>query len=129
MTVIVAENTPDKVRGLLKRWFVEPKPNVFVGSVNSRTREKVLQYILKYSPEDLALLVIFDDVNSQGFSIRRYRDTSRCERLVSGHYLLAIPVVSKKEEEAAKSSGTSPEERKRLLEPYARCFITYQPKA
>lgn len=91
MTVIVAENTPDKVRGLLKRWFIEPRPNVFVGSVNRRIREKVLQYILRYSPEELALLVIFDDVNSQGFRIRRYRDTSRCERLVSGHYLLAIP--------------------------------------
>ena len=46
MTVIVAENTPDKVRGLLKRWFIEPRPNVFVGSVNRRIREKVLQYIL-----------------------------------------------------------------------------------
>lgn len=40
MTVIVAENTPDKVRGLLKRWFIEPRPNVFVGSVNRRIREK-----------------------------------------------------------------------------------------
>ena len=52
MTVIIAENTPDKVRGLLKRWFIEPRPNVFVGSVNRRTREKVLQYILTYSPEN-----------------------------------------------------------------------------
>jgi len=89
MTVLIVENTPDKVRGLLKRWFVEPKPNVFVGSINRRTREKVLQYILKYAPPDLAILAIFDDVNSQGFSIRRYHDTSRIERLITGHYLIA----------------------------------------
>ena len=89
MTVLIVENTPDKVRGLLKRWFVEPKPNVFVGSINRRTREKVLQYILKYAPNDLAILAIFDDVNSQGFSIRRYHDTSRIERLITGHYLIA----------------------------------------
>lgn len=89
MTVLIVENTPDKVRGLLKRWFVEPKPNVFVGSFNRRTREKVLQYILKYAPPDLAILAIFDDVNSQGFSIRRYHDTSRIERLITGHYLIA----------------------------------------
>jgi len=89
MTVLIVENTPDKVRGLLKRWFVEPKPNVFVGSINRRIREKVLQYMLKYAPPDLAILVIFDDVNSQGFSIRRYHDTSRIERMITGHYLIA----------------------------------------
>jgi CRISPR-associated protein Cas2 len=30
---------------VLKRWFVEPKPNVFVGTVNRRTRDKVLDYV------------------------------------------------------------------------------------
>ncbi len=130
MTVIVAENTPDKVRGLLKRWFIEPRPNVFVGSVNRRIREKVLQYILRYSPEELALLVIFDDVNSQGFRIRRYRDTSRCERLVSGHYLLAIPAGGEDVVESASASGgASPEECARIWNLYAECFITYRLKA
>ena len=125
MTVIVAENTPDKVRGLLKRWFMEPKPNLFVGSVNRRIREKVLQYILRHSPDDLALLVIFDEVNSQGFRIRHYRDPSRCERLVSGHYLLALPMAA-----ADLPHLTTAEEiRSRIWERYADCFISYAPKA
>ena len=38
MTVLVANDTPAAIRGMLKRWFVEPKPNVFVGTVNRRTR-------------------------------------------------------------------------------------------
>lgn len=129
MTVIITENTPDKVRGLLKRWFIEPKPNVFVGSVNRRTREKVLQYILRYSPEDLALLVIFDDANSQGFSIQRYRDTSRCEQMVSGHYLLAIPA---KEESIVGSvyalDHVSLENYTQILRLLAECFVTYRLK-
>lgn len=129
MTVLVAENTPDKVRGLLKRWFIEPKPNVFVGSVNRKTREKVLQYILRYSPEDLALLVIFDDANSQGFCVRRYRDTTRCERQVSGHYLLAVSADDPREAGSVSDSGVSQEELRRVWEPYIRCFITYEPKA
>lgn len=130
MTVLVAENTPDKVRGLLKRWFLEPKPNVFVGSVNRRTREKVLQYILKYSPDDLALLVIFDDANSQGFTIRRYRDTSRCERQISGHYLLAIPPDGSQQEDGVESSGNfSAGAVVKLWETYCQCFVTYSPKA
>jgi len=100
MTVLIVENTPDKVRGLLKRWFVEPMPNVFVGTINKRTREKVLHYILKYAPSDLAILVIYDDSNSQGFSIKRFRDTSRIERIVSGHYLIESPPGLEKDEES-----------------------------
>jgi CRISPR-associated protein Cas2 len=34
MTVLVANDTPPTIRGILKRWFVEPKPNVIVGTVN-----------------------------------------------------------------------------------------------
>ncbi len=131
MTVIVAEHTPDKVRGLLKRWFIEPKPNVFVGSVNSRIREKVLQYLLRYSPEEMALLVIFDDINSQGFSIRRYHDTSCIERLITGHYLLAHSVQEESESSSAGnvSGSVSSEVRARFWTSYEQCFITYVPKA
>ena len=28
MTVIIANDTPDAIRGMLKRWFIEPRPNV-----------------------------------------------------------------------------------------------------
>ncbi|MGF1656614.1 MAG: type I-E CRISPR-associated endoribonuclease Cas2e, partial [Verrucomicrobiales bacterium] len=42
MTVIIANDTPAAIRGHLKRWFVEPKPNVFMGTLNSRTHRKVL---------------------------------------------------------------------------------------
>jgi len=45
MTVIIANDTPDAIRGMLKRWFIEPRPNVFLGTINRRTREKTLDYI------------------------------------------------------------------------------------
>jgi CRISPR-associated endoribonuclease Cas2 subtype I-E len=45
MAVLVANYTPPAIRGMLKRWFVEPKPNVFVSTVNPRTRDKVLDYV------------------------------------------------------------------------------------
>ena len=64
MTVIVANNTPPYVRGMLKRWFIEPKPNVFVGTVNRRTREKTLEYIRR-NASGLGLLVIASDNSSQ----------------------------------------------------------------
>ena len=45
MTVIVANDTPDAIRGMLKRWFIEPRPNVFVGTLNRRTHERTIEYI------------------------------------------------------------------------------------
>ncbi|MGD0816213.1 MAG: type I-E CRISPR-associated endoribonuclease Cas2e, partial [Verrucomicrobiota bacterium] len=55
MTVIIAHDTPDAIRGLLKRWFIEPRPNVFVGTINRRTREKTLDYICHRAVENRPL--------------------------------------------------------------------------
>jgi DNA polymerase-3 subunit epsilon len=53
MTVIVANDVPAYIRGHLKRWFLEPRPNVFVGTLNPRTHDKVLQFIVKHAPPGL----------------------------------------------------------------------------
>jgi CRISPR-associated protein Cas2 len=88
MTVIVANDTPPAIRGLLKRWFIEPRPNVFVGSVNIRTRAKTLEYIRRNAP-GLGLLVIGTDRSSQGFSIECFGDTPRRPVRLSGLQVLA----------------------------------------
>lgn len=88
MTVIIANDTPPYIRGLLKRWFVEPKPNVFVGTVNRRTREKTLEYIRR-NAHGLGLLVIATAPTSQGFAIEQFGETNRKPVRVSGHYLVA----------------------------------------
>jgi CRISPR-associated protein Cas2 len=76
MMVIVANDTPPAIRGMLKRWFIEPRANVFVGSVNRRTREKTLEYIRRNAP-GLGMLVISSDGSSQGFLIQKFGDTRR----------------------------------------------------
>ncbi len=76
MTVIIANDVPPSARGLLRRWFIEPKPNVFVGSVNARTREKTIDYIRRNAPS-LSMLVIFDDATSQGYTVLNYGATNR----------------------------------------------------
>jgi CRISPR-associated protein Cas2 len=88
MTVIIANDTPPAIRGMLKRWFIEPKPNVFVGSVNPRTREKTLEYIRRNAPA-LGLLVIGDENTSQGFSVTVFGETDRRPVVVCGHHLIA----------------------------------------
>ena len=54
MTVIVANDTPAAIRGILKRWFIEPRPNVFVGTLSARTHAKVIEYIISQTPTILA---------------------------------------------------------------------------
>lgn len=72
MTVIVANDTPAAIRGMLKRWFIEPRPNVFVGTLNPRTHGKVMKYILRNAPVDFGILVVSSAPNCQGFVIERH---------------------------------------------------------
>jgi CRISPR-associated protein Cas2 len=88
MTVIVANDTPPAIRGMLKRWFIEPKPNVFVGTVNHRTREKALEYIRRNAP-NLGLLIIGSDNSTQGFFLRTYGETDRRVAKMCGLHLIA----------------------------------------
>ncbi len=88
MTVLIANDTPPYIRGMLKRWFIEPRPNVFVGSVNRRTREKTLEYILRNAP-GLGLLVIAADNSAQGFSVEHYGETDRRPVRCCGLHLIA----------------------------------------
>ncbi|MDF7807598.1 type I-E CRISPR-associated endoribonuclease Cas2e [Pontiellaceae bacterium B12219] len=88
MTVIVCNNTPDCIRGHLKRWFIEPKPNVFVGTVKAKTREKTLAYIRRNAP-DLGMLVIASDRSVQGFNIHTFGVTNRQVVEYSGLHLIA----------------------------------------
>jgi CRISPR-associated endoribonuclease Cas2 subtype I-E len=73
---------------MLKRWFIEPRPNVFVGTTNRRTREKTLDYI-KRNAADLGMLIISDDNSCQGFKIKNFGDTHRKGVEICGLWLAA----------------------------------------
>ena len=68
--------------------FIEPKPNVFVGTVNKRTREKTIEYIRRNAPE-LGILIIATDNSSQGFFIKKYGKTKRNIARQTGLFLIA----------------------------------------
>ncbi|MDO5567103.1 MAG: type I-E CRISPR-associated endoribonuclease Cas2e [Planctomycetia bacterium] len=88
MTVIVTNDTPPAIRGLLKRWFIEPKPNVFVGTVNQRVKTKVLEYIRRNAP-GLGILVVSTDQSAQGFTIDSFGETDRRPVRYCGIHLIA----------------------------------------
>lgn len=88
MTVIVAHDTPPAIRGMLKRWFIEPRPNVFVGTLSRRTRDKTLDYI-KRNATGLALLIVSTERNCQGFKIETHGEVRRRDAQLSGLWLVA----------------------------------------
>ncbi|HPA78932.1 MAG TPA: type I-E CRISPR-associated endoribonuclease Cas2e [Kiritimatiellia bacterium] len=88
MTVIICNNTPDCIRGHLKRWFIEPKPNVFVGTVNAKTREQTIAYIRR-NAKGLGMLIITPERSSQGFSVQTFGETDRRAVQYAGLYLIA----------------------------------------
>ncbi len=90
MTVIIAQDSPDSIRGILKRWFIEPKPQVFVGSVNRGVREHVLDYLRK-NAQHIRMLVIYSASNCQGFSIEQINDPDYAGATLDGLHLIASP--------------------------------------
>lgn len=87
MTVLVANNTPPAVRGMLKRWFVEPRANVFVGTINVRVRQKVLEYLRPHAPQ-MGLLMLAGDNSIQQFCMQQWGEPDRCAVSLSGLHLV-----------------------------------------
>lgn len=71
MTVLVANDVPPAIRGQLKRWFIEPQPNVFVGTLNPRTHRKVIDFIKRNAPTEFGFLSISSHPNCQGYLVER----------------------------------------------------------
>lgn len=69
MIVLVANHLPPSVRGRLKLWFIEPKPNVFVSCIKDRVADKVIEELWSICPVNSGLLIIKSNVTTQGFSI------------------------------------------------------------
>jgi CRISPR-associated protein Cas2 len=69
MTVIIAKDIPPRARGLMKRWFTEPKPGVFVGTLNPRVHKNVLGYISEQCHTQTQMLIVSSDSSCQGYRV------------------------------------------------------------
>jgi CRISPR-associated protein Cas2 len=77
MLVVIANDLPPAVRGRMKLWFVEPRPNVFVSGVKDSVANTVVTYLNKSCPPESGLL-IFQRINrSPGYKIWGIGDHTR----------------------------------------------------
>lgn len=57
MIVLAANSLPPAVRGKLKLWFEEPRPNVFVSGITDALADNVVDMLMERCPPASGLLI------------------------------------------------------------------------
>lgn len=88
MLVVLANHLPPAVRGRMKLWFIEPRPNVFISGIKDSVADSVVNYLLEQCPLESGI-IIFQRLNiSPGYKIRGLRDHTRTLVDISGMQLV-----------------------------------------
>jgi CRISPR-associated protein Cas2 len=77
MLIVIANDLPPAVRGRMKLWFIEPRPNVFVSGIKDAVAKKVVEYLYKHCPSQSGLMVFRQIRESPGYEIRGVGDPRR----------------------------------------------------
>ena len=88
MLVVIANDLPPAVRGRMKLWFIEPRPNVFVSGVKDAVAKKVVEYLYEHCPRSSGLMVFRRIPETPGYEIRGIGDTRRNLTEISGLQLV-----------------------------------------
>lgn len=88
MLVVFANDLPPAVRGRMKLWFIEPKPNVFVSGIKDSVAKKVIEYLLQYCPPESGLMIFKRISKSPGYEIFGVGDIKRDITELSGLQLV-----------------------------------------
>jgi CRISPR-associated protein Cas2 len=88
MLVVLANHIPPAVRGRMKLWFVEPRPNVFVSGIKDSTADKVVSYLFEHCQFSSGLVVFQKTNKAPGYKIRSLGNASRELTEISGLQLI-----------------------------------------
>jgi CRISPR-associated protein Cas2 len=88
MVVVIADYLPPAVRGRMKLWFIEPRPNVFVSGIKDAVADDIVKYLYEKCPGDSGLTV-FQKINrAPGYKIYGMGDTKRIITQINGMQLI-----------------------------------------
>jgi len=88
MLVVLANDLPPAVRGRMKLWFIEPRPNVFVSGVKDSVADDVVNYLYKRCPVDSGIIIFQRIKRAPGYKIRGIGDPRRELVSISGLQLI-----------------------------------------
>lgn len=89
MLVVIANDLPPAVRGRMKLWFIEPKPNVFVSGVKDALAKKVVAFLYRHCPRTCGLLVFCQQAAAPGYKLYQIGKTDRDLISISGLQLVS----------------------------------------
>lgn len=69
MLIVIANDLPPAVRGRMKLWFVEPRPNVFVSGIKDSVATTVVNYLYEHCPPESGLLMVRSVPHQPGFEM------------------------------------------------------------
>lgn len=88
MLVVIANDLPPAVRGRMKLWFIEPRPNVFISGVKDSVGKAVVAYLYEHCPPESGLMIFRRTNTVPGYEIRGIGDTKRSIVEISGLQLV-----------------------------------------
>lgn len=88
MLVVIANDLPPAVRGRMKLWFVEPKPNVFVSGIKDSVATTVIEYLYKHCPPESGVVMFRSLPTAPGYEIRTIGPTKKNLTILSGLQLV-----------------------------------------
>jgi CRISPR-associated protein Cas2 len=88
MLIVVANDLPPAVRGRMKLWFVEPKPNVFVSGIKDSVASTVIDYLYKHCPADSGIVIFRSVPCPPGYTIQTIGPTKKTMTVISGLQLV-----------------------------------------
>lgn len=96
MTLFILEQMKPGVRGELRKWMLEIRPGVFIGSLSARVRDLLWKKIVIRVKEDemtelhyLGAWMIHDAPNEQGFRMETVGETKKELRDFDGLMLIS----------------------------------------
>jgi CRISPR-associated protein Cas2 len=94
MVVLLVQSVSPSLRGLLTRWFIEPRSGVYVGTVSSRVRDLVWVEVKRHVDVGSAVL-IHRSQNEQGFVVLTHGDNRREVVDMDGLQLIRFAVTDR----------------------------------
>lgn len=84
MLVVLANDLPPAVRGRMKLWFIEPRPNVFVSGIKDAVATKVIEYLYKHCPPESGISIFRSFPEPPGYEVRSIGPTRKQMSTISG---------------------------------------------
>ena len=88
MLVVIANDLPPAVRGRMKLWFLEPRPNVFVSGIKDSVATTVIEYLYQHCPPESGVMVFRSLPQPPGYDIRTVGATNKMLTEISGLQLV-----------------------------------------